>query len=446
MKIRRAIEIAVFYGLMAAVNLLVFPNYPGFAGVDPHPYWLGVLLFGFRYGVWAGFGSGLISAALYLGMSWMGIERYLFEDLSFYILPALFIIVGTVVGVGMYTTIQKIRELGQRLLDQEEKITRQDGELKTLQGINSGLEKRIVTRMQTLITLYEGARSLSATTLDDLYKSILHFTAKTLGAEEAALYLRTDDGWQMKENYGWKEYARHPAHLQLGEGITGLSGLRNKLLTVRDFVGKDADFLADCVMAGPIRGKKEGEAVAVLSIQDIPFLQFNSSSVSLMNFLLDWASRAVQHAMDVAAMKENEIWDSRYQVFSMKYFQSRSHQEWIRSKTYYLPLSVGMVKARGLAELSTTAREKILIILAEVLKQSCREMDVVASLQNPLTPFAFLLITASPTQAEEVHAKIMHRLKEINIPGIEVQVGLSHFSPQAKDMNTLIREAQGVGA
>lgn len=456
MKFKYAIEIVVFYAVMAAVNWLIFPDYPGFVGVDPHPYWLGILLFGFRYGVLAGFGSGLISAGLYLGMSWVGVERYLFEDMAFYVMPSLFIIVGVAVGVGMYKYLQKIRDLEQELVAKQGQLVLQGNEIKTLQDINSGLEKRIVTRMQTIITLYEGARSLSTTHLDVLYKSILNFIAKTLGAEEAALYLRTDSGWQVKESYGWKDYAKHPDQLLSGEGITGLSGLKGKLLTVRDFMGKDApvSFLADCVMAGPIRGKKEGEVVAVVSIQDIPFLQFNSSTVSLMNFLLDWASRAVQHALDVATMQENEIWDPKYQLFSMKYFQSRARQEWMRSKTYYLPLSVGMVHTSGLKTLPVGACDNVLAILAEVLKKTCREMDVVAAHTSQLDmPFALLLVTASQAQAEEVRQRIMARLAEINIPNmdplyadVKVHIGMSHFSPKTKDMDDLIGQAQEVRA
>lgn len=451
MKFKYAIEIVVFYAAMAAVNLFVFPDYPGFIGVDPHPYWLGVLLFGFRYGVFAGFLSGVISAAFYLGLAWVGVEQYLFEELSFYVRPSLFIIVGVMVGVGNHKYLQRIVDLGKQVAGLDGQVARQGDEIQTLQNINAGLEKRIVTRMQTLITLYEGARSLSATDLDGLYTSILNFIAKTLGAEEAALYLHTDDGWQLKGSFGWKDYTKHPTRLQFGEGITGLSGLKCKVLTVRDFVGKDApsSFLADCVMAGPIRGRNEGEVLAVLSIQDIPFLQFNSSSVSLMTFLLDWASRAVQHAMDVATMQENEIWDPQYQVFSMKYFRSRAQQEWIRSKTYYLPLSVGMVKVRGLSDLPPAARRQVLTIVAEVLKKSCREMDVVARCPEPDTPFAFLLITASPAQVEEIRQRIMTHLEEINIPrmdpayaGVTVRVGMSHFSPQVKDMGDLIHQAQ----
>lgn len=451
MKFKYAIEIVVFYAAMAAVNLFVFPDYPGFIGIDPHPYWLGILLFGFRYGVWAGFLSGVISAAFYLGLAWAGVEPYLLEELKFYLLPSLFIIVGVMVGVGNHRYLQRIIDLGRQVAGLEGQVAQQANEVKTLQNINAGLEKRIVTRMQTLVTLYEGARSLSVTDLDSLYKSILNFIAKTLGAEEAALYLHTGDGWQLKDSFGWKEYTQHPIHLQPGEGITGLSGLKGKILTVRDFVDKDAptDFLADCVMAGPIRGRKEGEVLAVLSIQDIPFLQFNSSTVNLMNFLMEWASRAVQHAMDVAIMQENEIWDPQYQVFSMKYFQSRAHQEWIRSRTYYLPLSVGMVKVRGLADLPDTAAAKVLSILAEVLKKSCREMDVVAHAADPECPFAFLLITSSAAQSEEVRQQINARLDEINIPqmdplyaNLDIQVGMSHFSPQVKDLDAMVHQAQ----
>ena len=67
-----AYEIPIFYIIMAYANKMVLPEVPGFYGIDPHPFWLGILIFGFRYGVLAGFLSGVMSAIMYLTVrSWI---------------------------------------------------------------------------------------------------------------------------------------------------------------------------------------------------------------------------------------------------------------------------------------------------------------------------------------------------------------------------------------
>lgn len=451
MRLRHAIEILLFYATLAVANHFLFPNFPGFVGIDPHPYWIGVLLFGFRYGVWAGFSAGLISAALYLGMAWLGVERYVFEDLPFYILPILFIIVGTLVGVGVYQYRSRIAELERRVSEQQSLLGRADEENRTVKEINAGLEKRIVTRMQTIVTLYEGARSLSSTDLDLLYPAILHFIMKTLDAEEAAIYVLADGEWRLRVNAGWKPYENHPTQLKAGEGLTGIAGASNKIVTMRDFIGASpkADFLADCMMAGPIRRGERGEVLAVLAIQDLPFLSFNSASVNLFSFLLDWASRSVGQALEVSESKEREIWDATYNVFSYRYFLLRAEQEWLRSRTYYLPLSVGFVRIEGLDPLSQSAEDQLLQIVAQVLRDSCRDMDVVARNNDDNVPFTFLLITASSAQAAEIRQKILDnfaqlRLQENNpvYAGIRMHVGLGDFGPKVPSLDALMHMAQ----
>lgn len=451
MKLRVVVEIIVFYAAVAAVNYFIFPQYPGFIGIDPHPYWLGVLLFGFRYGVLPGLISGIFSAGLYLGFAWTGAERYIFEDASFYLLPSLFMIVGVVIGVGVYQYRQRIDELDTTCNARKLSLKQASEENRTLADINAGLEKRIVTRMQTMITLYEGARSLSIADMEALYPAVLHFTMKSLEAGEAAIYVWRNNAWHLKVNEGWKAYENYPAVLQKGEGLTGLAGDSGKIVTIRDFVGANAagNILTDCMMAGPIRNGEKGEVVAVLSIQDIPFLNFTSASVSLFGFLLEWASRSVGQALQLAALREGEIWDPTFQVFSYRYFESRLNQEWLRSKTYYLPLSLGLVNIEGVDTLPQAAEDQLLQIVAQVLRSSCREVDVIARYTRSDIPFAFLLITASPAQAEDIRQKITTNLDRLHLADnnpayakLRFHVGMSHFTPQTRDITALLHTAQ----
>ena len=74
------LEVPVVYVLLLAVERFLAPERPGFFGISPHPYWIGVLLFALRYGLGAGFYAGAISAGAYLSRLWLAGDRFRFDD------------------------------------------------------------------------------------------------------------------------------------------------------------------------------------------------------------------------------------------------------------------------------------------------------------------------------------------------------------------------------
>ncbi len=439
-------EIPVFFALLFGVNRFLLPQFPGFIGVDPHPYWIGILLFGFRYGVIAGLISGVLSALLYLYSAWVFLERYLFEDITFYILPSFFILVGVLVGVGVrrYQATLDRQTKEKQALEQTEKLL--TDEIQTLKEIHVGLEKKVVTRMATIITLYEGARRLESVYLEELYGAILEFITKTLDAEKSALYLKEGDVLQVKGKIGWQDYEKRPEVIHWNEGVIGLAAASNKVVTVRDFLRpgekQKSALLGDAVIAGPLRNGETGDVVGVMSVQSISFLNFNSATINLFSFLLNWASRSIGRANYIRELKAHEIIDPEYQLYSHSYFISRVEQELSRSKTYYLPLSVGFVKVDGLQGLPKNKTAPILTALSQLVKSSCREMDVVAKQDDPNIPFAFLLITGSAGLASEIRFHILEHFKKLKLDFISLQVGVASFTPKTKDVESLMQEAK----
>ncbi|MBI2066559.1 MAG: hypothetical protein HYW02_00600 [Deltaproteobacteria bacterium] len=438
-------EIPLFYLLLLGVNFVFFPSRPVFLGVDPHPYWIGILIFGLRYGILSGFFVGVLSAALYLGISFVFVENYLLEELSFYILPSSFILVGLLVGGLIHRYHNSLSRLGHEKEEALKNVVALKEKLVTLEAVNQGLEKKIVSRMSTLVTLYEGARRLESLRLEELYHSILDFMAKTLGAEEMALYLRTPEGWQLKEKIGWKEYYRRPAFYQMNEGMTGAAGSRGKILTIRDFLGEGEESsdslkqVGDAIAAGPLKKGEQGEVVGVVAIQKIPFVEFNSATINLFSFLLQWASRAVGRVHFIEELKSAEILDPGYQVYSRKYFFSRLHQEFVRSKSYSLPLSAGLVHVQWKGEVSR--KENRLAILANLLRETVREMDVVSLYGEGDVLFAILLMTASKNQTEEICEKILRNVEILKFP-LSMKLGFSSFRPAMQGEEEMIHEAK----
>lgn len=443
-------EIPLSLAVLIFINWKFTPEIPGFLGLNPHPYWLVILLFGFRYGLVAGMLSGVGAASVYLAFVWLFGEPYLFEDFTFYMLPSFFVLAGGLIGLGSHRYQVITFHLEQEKAHLENEAKRLKQEIDALNEINAGLEKRIVTRMSTLITVYEGARKLESMDISELYPAILDFIVKTLEATEASLYVKHEQGWKLKCQHGFKDYQKLKEILQKNEGITGLAGFRNQVLTIRDLMGEaekgnpSTDVLGDALLAGPLCKGEKGEVMGIVAIGHLPFLKFNSATVNLFAFILQWASRSLGRTVYIHELRASEVIDPEYQVYSYPYFQSRFAQEFLRSKTYYLPMTVGLLKIEGLNELPVQKRNHYLTIMSQLLKESVRDMDVVARFQDPLIPFAFLLLTASSNQAEVFGGKIREKIALLGLAGstegelLDIRVGMASFTPKMEAPDGLI--------
>lgn len=449
-------EIPAFYTAVYLINLLLFSEKPGFIGEAFHPYWIGVGLFGFRYGVFAGFFAGLISAVSYVAQAWFYSERYLFEDIPFYILPSAFVLVGVLIGQGVQRYRIRIEQLERHQRSLEEQNGVQAEEIRTLAEIKGGLEKKIVTQMSTIITLYEGARRLESTRQEELLEAILDFVTKTLAVDEGAIYLREGKlGWRLWRSKGWPDYVKRPDYFEANQGLIGMAGSQKRLLTIRDFIGPSGqvtmapNLLGDCLMAGPLRSGGDGEVLGVFAVQRMPMLSFNSSTTTLLQFLLNWASRSLGRASYINELQANEVIDPEYQVYSYSYFLNRAEQELARSQTYYLPLAIGLAKLEGLSGLSQRLQSYLLTVTSELLKGGVRNIDVVARYNEADVPFSLLLITASDKQVAGLKTKILQNFSKLiedntdeRIRQVRLKIGVAHFSPQAAKLDHLLNGAK----
>lgn len=449
-------EIPVVFVFLLVLNYFRFPEHPGFIEINPHPYWLAILLFGFRYGTYAGATVGIMSAALYLGYIWVFGDKYLFGDFSFYILPSLFIIAGALIGIGVDRYLQQIKKQKKDLIKLSEDKIHLYQELKTQRVINSELEKKIVTKMSTLVTLYEGGRRLDTTDFEDLYKSILSFVAKTLDLKEAAIYLKKQDKWVLKQAHGWPKPNAWPIAYDIHDGLVGLSGTSGKIVSIKDFLSKDAEtqkiqvaenvpqvnIQKECLMAGPLKKGEMGEVLGVFSIQNMPLLSLNSATVNLFSFLLSWAGRSLGTAYYHEELRAQEILDPEFQIYSFRYFETRCKQEFLRSRTYYLPLSVALIMVSGTDEFPPQKKKSVFTAISRLLKNSCREIDVIASYHEGI-PFVCLLTTTTKEKAQEIKDVILKNFSKLSFDkGIALKIGLSSFTPKVDSVAEFLEIAK----
>lgn len=429
---------------LAAPSYLVLTN--------PHPFWIGILLFAARYGIFAGLISGFTAAALYLADMWYFSDQYLFEDTEFYILPTTFVLVGILMGFTVNRKLSKIRELEHLSESQNTKIDELNKELRGEKIIVQNLERRIVSRMTTLATLYQGARNLESIHADEILDSILTFFSKTLDAEQAALYVSHHNGWMLHKSFGWSHDTEWPTSFKTSEGLVGQCAEHNRIFSLRDFLKSDIthdikptdmSLTRDSLIAAPIFNTGTGKVEAVYAIQKLHILTLNSATMNVLNFLCSWAGTSLARAHFFTQMKSREIIDPEFGVFSYNYFETRFKQEFMKSKKFYLPLSIGLVQVQFTDPQNTATNKSILNVICQILQSSVRDIDVIARFPDNRIPFVCLFSTSNQDQACAIRDNILSNINKLNLGDtVKLQIGVSSFTPQTQSAEQLLDEAR----
>lgn len=440
-------EIPVFYLLLSALQRSLFAENFSFHLSSPSPYWLGILLFGLRYGLFPGLLSGAASAGLYaLGFKLAG-EGYRLDDADFYLQPGLFIVFGALMGGVIDRYRQAIASLQSRI---EELSAKTRGLLEQIRAQDKAqrvVEQQVVSQMSSLVTLYHGSRNLGSLERPALFSGMLDFFTQALSAEKTALYLREGERWVLKEERGWAREDAYPRSLGCTEGIVGKAGSEKRVASIRDWLGEGAEYPAkgaqaktDAVMAAPILDPA-GETAAVFSVQAMPLLRFNSASVNLLSLLAGWGAEALAKAAQFEELKSHSIFHEGFGVHNERYFQSRCAQELRRSRETGHPFSLLLVSPLGIEEASGERRLMFLHALCRAVKENLGSLDLLTTTPFPEAPFAVLMPASGPETAAKRRESLLSTWANLGLEN-PLRVAAGSFGPDTPDLESLLERTR----
>lgn len=438
-------EIPIFFGLMWAIQRSAFPELHGFKEVNPNPYWLGVLLFGLRYGLGAGVVSGAAAALLLvLGIRSAG-QGYRLEDADFYLQPGLFVILGAALGFVADRWEHGASALRRRIEDLAARNRGLQNQIHLQQKAMRAVEQQVVSQMSSVVTLYHGSRELGTLERHSLFPAMLDFFTQALQADKTAIYVRGHGRWVLLDSRGWASPEEYPRNVESGEGIVGKAGLERRVVSLRDlFVAESRDqpgagLKTDAIMAAPLVNPA-GEAVAVFAVEAMPFLRFNSAAVNLLTLLAEWGAESLAKTIQVDELKARSILDEDFGVHSASYFENRLRQEFGRSRRFALPFSVLLVGV-DLAALPEGRHEAALRALSRLLRDTVRDIDVVSRTPHPEAPFGALLPTTTAEQAKTLEGRLREGLERLQFPA-PVRLGVGSFKHSMHASEEIVEQAR----
>jgi GAF domain len=269
------VELAVFAAIIAIE--LVWEPFPDLSKLNPHPYWIAVLLLSLQYGTV----SGLLAAALAIAGSWLiGLaeleigESYFSYLIRVWTQPVLWVVVALLLGSFRMRQIEERFDL-LRLVDES---TLHSG---ALTGYATELKARVETLERRLAT---GAKPETERLLDALgalaasgsgqrperWEAHVHAALDLAFPEaKASLFVAEPDGLRLVLAHRWPDGVRWRRDIAQAEPLA--QAILTEARAVSILAAGDERVLAgDGLFAVPLVGADTSQVIGMLRLEHLP--------------------------------------------------------------------------------------------------------------------------------------------------------------------------------
>lgn len=395
---------------------IMIPGQWGFLHLQPHPLWIVILAIALRYGAPSGYVAGVAAAASQCVMLWSRSEAP-FQSISEHdlIQPFLFVAVAIVISHALHGQRQRLTLLegdNRATTDTLHAITQRYTEV---HAVKVELEKQIVGLPDTIMTLYEMAKSLETLNIEALYPTILTLVDRFLQTESCTLYRLEAGQLRTQAHLPTTEYV-NPVTMLAENALLEQVIRTRQVITVRDRLvreGPEALASEPVVAAGPLLDS-DGAVIGIIAIERIPFLKLTPTNVRLFSMILDWGATALQTATEYERTHERSLVDDTTGVYVAAHTMRLVREESLRSQRYQLPLSLVTMRVEHLHAIRADMLANVLTTVTEVARLSLRTVDIIGHHQIP-GMFILILPMTDAEQANVVATRISDNIRAIGV-------------------------------
>lgn len=450
-------SLAAFFLLVIAVNIFLFPETPGFIGLNPHPYLLVILLMSGRFGLKEGLIAAIVSVLIlsmyvYLEMqpyfSWnILLQKSLLLSTASFFLAAL--IVGEMRGFNKSYERTLLRE-NDELKGEKSRLHEQ---LEIVTQIKEELENRIIGQEETIHSLYQATKALETLEEEQFFQALTQLTARFTGATKVSLYMidYSNDCIYQVARHGWQENSKSQKKLPLFEGMFGLVMKNNMMLTIKE-ISDNPDQLKmweKCPYKAyayvPI--SMASVLVGILTIDDIPFLKLNVSTIRILSLIAELAVPTLKNIITYQDLQQMIKTDPITEMLKYDSFLNVTEIEFKKAMRYNLDFSLVAIEINGLLEIEETyghdARIEVLKWISAHIKELIRNIDI-AGLGERKNQF----LLALPVTGTEGVLAVIDRFKEKERKAqkrpqwhrhLQYSFGAASYHPSVKSLDSLLK-------
>ncbi len=387
------LEIPAFFLFIEAFEIYLQTIQLSLSPFKDHLYWLGILGFGYVYG----FPIAVLTATIagLFTLNWRGIhELYAIHLASELSVPFLFLLEGILVGIFFNRDQSSLAEAQTTTRELTGRIEDLEGDRQRLIDANLALEKKAVSREDTVLTLYESAQKLGSLEVEEIFENIPGLLTDYLHAESCSIYIHENHQLALVAQQNWENDQQYPRIYEHSHPLYKLVQQKKRILTERELEGVD-----DAILAAPLI-TQDKRIYGILKIEQISFMNLHPASLQIIQMLSDWTIKAIENAQSFGARKEAQVHDEETGAHTFFYFKERLKREIRLARRYKLDLSILFVSVINFDRMDQDTQQTVLRIVYRVMEFQFRGDDIITRGDDERYQFCLILPFTNQDGAE----------------------------------------------
>lgn len=294
------IQIAAFFGIALGIDELLAGG-DRFAGVQPHPFWIAVVLASVQYGTPAGLVAVLTAcAALLVGHL---PDQALTEDRFAYLLhvsglPLMWLAAALVIGEIRSRQLRSTARIGERCARLKAERNTLAAGYRQVKRAKMELELRIAGQTRTAAAICETMAGGGGVALDHAHEIV----RSVLAPRKFSFYLLDTDGLRGVSNEGWAEGEPLAGVFDRASGIFRAVVEDGRVLCVAR-PDDEAILGGQGLLAGPLRHEGNGEILGMLKIEGAGFRDLDLDALGMFQGVCGLIGTALANRQRIADLE-----------------------------------------------------------------------------------------------------------------------------------------------
>ena len=393
--------------IMVVVDAIFFSGHR-FWDMNPHPFWVVVLLLAAQYGTNEGLFAALMATLFYL----VGNIPPESENLNHYdriyeifINPILWVVVGWILGELRQRHLRERQKLQDELEDAHQRENVIADSYKFVRNRKESLEVQVSGQLMSSIEAYRAAKAVETLDPKSVMQGVERLVKSVMGPQKFSLYIFHDSKLNASILHGWNPSDRFAQEIDSYSPLyQAVVGSQETLVIANEQheIALDGQGL----MAGPIVDPETKRVLGMLKIEQMDFVSLSLNSVETFRALCDWIGTALINARNYQTVKSESVVNPERNVMTYNYFKRQSDYLAKLAKRVGFDLTMIVIKLNDAKSLADAERVTVARQLGESVRSVLRNVDLAFDYQTDGEEYSLLLPATSQAGASIVRDKI----------------------------------------
>jgi len=376
--------------------------------VNPHPFWLIVVLIAAQYGANEALLAALACTVVYLMGPWparaegIDIFGYYYNIL---INPILWFTGGLLAGVFTERHLRKVVRLDHDLTESREREETITESYNYVKSRKEDLETQVAGKLTSSVQAYRAAKMIETLDPKEVLTGVQELVSAVLSPQKFSVYVLSDSVLTATIIHGWGNGDSFRHRIDSSSALyQAVVGNQTTLCVANS--DHEAILGHEGVLVGPIVEPESRRVVGMLKIEQLEFVNLNLSTIETFKALCEWIGTSIVNAESYQSVKEDSVVNPDHNLMTYNFFKRQNDYLTHLAKRVGFDLSMVVVRLNNAERLAENDRLLIARQLSASVNAVLRTVDLAFDYQTKGAEYSILLPATSKHGANVVRDKI----------------------------------------